>query len=119
MSRLVTASTASMSSVNGPPPPYVPSDRVVIYEPFARSVSRLGFRSLRGAGPPISPLEGVDQLEGDALHLGRPFVGEVEDGVDVGIEGRLVEVAEQEDDHGHDLVDLRPRLELAPGVGAL
>src|SRR5947208_2788742 len=117
MSRLVTARTASMSSVTGSPFAPVPSDRVVIYEPFARSVSRAGLRSTPRAR--VGTLEGSHQFERDALYLGRPLVGEIEDGVDVGIEGRLVEVAEEQHDHGDDLVDGDARCELAAGVGAL
>src|SRR5207248_4854447 len=114
MSRFVTARMASISSVIGYPlrPLRVPSDRVVIYEPFALSVSRACLRSFSWRG--VGALEGVDQLEGDALHLGRPLVGEIEDGVDMLVEGRLVEVAEQEHHHGDDLVDRGPRRELAP-----
>src|SRR3954452_6095252 len=120
MYRLVTARTASMSSVHGLPlRPTRPSDRVVIYESFARSVSRVGFGSPGSAGLAVRPLQGVHQLEGDALDLLGPLVGELEDGVDVLVEGRLVEVAEQHDHHGHDLVDLGAGRELAPGVGRL
>src|SRR5438309_8806411 len=116
MSRLVTARIASMSVTACPlAPACVQSDRVVIYEPFARSVSRAGLRPATGA--PVGTLQGVDELEGDALDLGRALVGEVQHRVDVGVEGRLVEVPQEEHDHGDDLVDRRSRGELAPSVG--
>src|SRR5438105_8546926 len=100
MSRLVTARIASMSSATASPlaPACAPSDRVVIYEPLAPSVSRAGFRRPSAPGAPVGAFQGVDQLEGDALHLGRALVGEVQHGVDVRVEGSLVEVAQEQHD---------------------
>src|SRR5947199_100665 len=63
MSRLVTARIASMSVAIDSPfaPTSRPSDQVVIYEPFARSVSRAGLGSLSRAS--VGPLDGVGREE--------------------------------------------------------